>query len=150
MRHVLCGAVMCCAVCDVCWRREIVLHAPEMLEGMRRVQLCMLEAVEGELCLLEVPEVIRCVLEAVEGALCLLEVLEVLEMPEVMRCVLLCILEAVEGGLCSLEVPEVMRGYTLYAGGCGGWSLFVGGVGRTGGAGGDALCATLYSGGCGG
>jgi len=38
---------------------------------------------------LEVPEVIRCVLlcmmEAVEGSLCLLEVLEV---PEVMRCVL--------------------------------------------------------------
>ena len=62
MRHVLCGAVMCCAVRDVCWRREIVLHAPEMLEGMRRVQLCMLEVVEGELCLLEVPEVMRCLL----------------------------------------------------------------------------------------
>ena len=42
-----------------------------MLEGMRRV-LCTLEAVEGELYLLEVLEVIRCVLlrmlQAVEGA----------------------------------------------------------------------------------
>ena len=33
-----------------------------------------------------------CMLEAVEGALCLLEVLEVLEMLEVMRYVLLCLL----------------------------------------------------------
>ena len=32
----------------------------------------------------------------------------------------------------------------LYAGGRGGWTLFVGGVG---GAGGDALCAILYAGG---
>ena len=47
-----------------------------------------------------------CVLEAVEGALCLLEALEV---SEAMRCVLLCMLEAVEGGLCLLKVPEVMR-----------------------------------------
>ncbi len=37
------------------WR--FVLYASEMLEGMRRVLLRMLEAVEGELCLLEVPEV---------------------------------------------------------------------------------------------
>ncbi len=42
-------------------------------------------------------------LEAVEGELCLLEELEV------MRRMLLCILEAVEGGLCLLEVPEVIR-----------------------------------------
>ena len=33
---------------------EVVLYALEMLEGMRRVLLCMLEAVEGEFCLLEV------------------------------------------------------------------------------------------------
>ena len=46
-----------------------------------------------------------CILEAVEGGLCLLEVCyEVLEVPEVIRCVLLCMLEAVEGRLCSLEV----------------------------------------------
>ena len=56
-------------------------------------------AVEGELGLLEVPEVsesiccvILCMLEAVEGELCLLEVLKV---PELVRCVLLCMLEGV-------------------------------------------------------
>jgi len=69
--------------------------------------LCMLEAVEGRLCLLEVlevldvPEVIQCVplwmLEAVEAEGCLLEV------PELMRCTLLCMLEAVERRLCLLE-----------------------------------------------
>jgi hypothetical protein len=51
-------------------------------------------------------------LEAVEGEFCLLAVLKALEVPEVMRCVLLCILQAVEGGLCLLEVlevPAVMR-----------------------------------------
>ena len=47
--------------------------------------LCMLEAVEGGLCLLDVPEVMRCV------ALCMLDVLDV------MRRVLLCMLEAVKG-----------------------------------------------------
>ena len=52
---------------------EVVLYALEMLEGMRRVLLCVLEAVEGEL-----------------------RLLEVLEMSEVMRCVLLRMLEAVE------------------------------------------------------
>ena len=46
--------------------REVseVSEAPEALEVMRRVLLCMLEAAEGELCLLEVlevPEVMRCV-----------------------------------------------------------------------------------------
>ena len=40
----------------------VVLYALEMLEGMGRVLRCMLEAVEGELCLLEVPEVMRCLL----------------------------------------------------------------------------------------
>ena len=48
-----------------------------------------------------------------------------LEVAEVMRCVLRCMLEAMESG------------------------LFAGGVGRAGGGGGDALCATLYAGGCG-
>ena len=86
-----------------------------LLEVMRCMLLCTLEAVESELCLLEVLEVLkvpalsetkRCagllaggaegagndalyaalVLEATEG-LYLLEVLDVLEMPEVMRCV---------------------------------------------------------------
>ncbi len=54
-----------------------MLYAFEMLEGMRRVLLCVLEVVEGEFCLLEV-----------------------LEVTEVMRCVLLSMLEAGgEGGL---------------------------------------------------
>ena len=64
----------------------------EVAEVIRCVLLCMLEAVEGVLGLLEVldmPEVIRCVLlcmqEDMEGVLCLLEMLE---MREVMRCVL--------------------------------------------------------------
>ena len=128
---------------------------------MRRVLLCMLEAVGGGLCLLdvlEVVEVMRCVLlcipEAVEGGLCLLEVcgdaggaegagddalcttlyagrLYLPEVLEVMRRVLLCL-------------PEVMRCATLYGGGCGGCALFVGGCG------GDAPCAALYAGGSGG
>ena len=100
----------------------------DMLEGMRRV--------------------FRGTLEAVEGELCLLEVLEALEALEVMRCVLLCISEAVEGGLCSMEVPglpevlEVMRCVLLcIAGGCGGWALFAGGFR---GARGDAPYAALY------
>ena len=49
---------------------EVVLYALEILEGMRREPICMLEAVEGELCLLEV---LRCVLlrmlEAVESGI---------------------------------------------------------------------------------
>jgi len=54
---------------------------------------------------LEVPEVKRCVLlcmpEAVECGLCLLNVLGMLEVVEVMRRVLLRILGAAEGRLCS-------------------------------------------------
>jgi len=77
---------------------------------------------------LDVLEAMRCVLicmlEAVDGGLCLLEVMEVLDLPEVMCRVLLCMLKAVEGELCSLEVlksPEVMRCVLLsYAGGGGG------------------------------
>ena len=99
---------------------------------------------ERGLCLLDVldvPEVMRCVLlcmlEAVEGRLCLLEVLampDVLDAPDVTRGVLLCMFEAVEGGLCLLEVLEVMRYVlgTLYSGRCGGWALFAEGVGRAG------------------
>jgi len=53
-------------------RLEIVLYALEMLAGMRRV----LEAVEGELFLLEVMRcVLLCILNAVEGRLCVLEAL---------------------------------------------------------------------------
>ena len=54
----------------------------------------------------------------------MLEVFEVRELREVMRCVLLRTLEAVEGRLCLLE--------------------------GSGGAGGDALCATFHARGCGG
>ncbi len=55
-----------------------------MPEVMRCVLLCMLGAVEGTLCLMEVSEVS--------------EVLQVLQVSEVIRCVLLCTLEAVDGG----------------------------------------------------
>jgi len=62
VRHALVGAVMCCVLLvhqTVCLRLTVVLYALEMLEGMRRVLLCMLEAVGGELCLLEVLEAMR-------------------------------------------------------------------------------------------
>ena len=58
-----------------------------MSEVMRCVLLCMLEAMEGRLCLLEV-------LEALEMTRRVL-----LWMLEVMRCMRLRILDAVEGGL---------------------------------------------------
>ncbi len=98
---------------------EVALDALKMLEGMRRVLLCMLCATRL-LKALEVPElseVMRWVL------LCLLEVLEV------MYCVPLRMLEGVERGQRSLEVREAMGCATLYAGG----------VGGTGGAGGEEL-----------
>ena len=94
--------------------------------------LCMLEAVEGGLCLMEVldvmhrvllgspngsevPEAMRCLplcpLEVPEAMHCvLLCSLEVLEVPEVMRCVLLCMLEAVRSRKSrapSLSVPTI-------------------------------------------
>ena len=47
-----------------------------------------------------------CMLGAVDGELCLLEVLEA---PGVMRRVLLCMLEAAEGGFCLLEAMEAME-----------------------------------------
>ncbi len=59
----------------------------EVLEALRCAPLCILEAVEGGLCLLEVFEVLK-----------MFEMLEVLEMLEVIRCVLLCMLEAAERG----------------------------------------------------
>jgi len=82
---------------------SILAAVLKVVEVIRCVLLCMPEAVEGTLYLLEVPEAMRwlepihrvlhCMLEAVEGGICLPEV------PKVMRCVLLCVLEAVEGGL---------------------------------------------------
>ena len=78
---------------------EVVLHV-KVVNGVRCVLLCTLEAVEGRLCSRKVLEVLEvmdrvllCMLEAVEGELSLLEVLEV------MLCVLFCILEAVDGAL---------------------------------------------------
>ena len=89
-----------------------------------------------ELELLEVVLYVLNVPEAVEGVLCLLEV------PEVMRCVPLCMLEATEAVFCLLrfillEKPEVMRYTTLHTRGhrerivCAGWR---------------ALCASLHAG----
>ncbi len=83
-----------------------------MLEVIRCVLLCMLE---GRLCLLEVLEMMRRVLlwmlEAMAGEVCLLEVFEVLKVLDVlvvMRCILLCMLEAVEDGLSrDFEISSV-------------------------------------------
>jgi len=81
-------------------------------EVMRCVLLCMLEAVEGGLCLLEALEVVQ----MVEVIRCVL--LGVLDAPEVIRPVLLGMLEAVEMSSICWSVPEVMRCVlgTLYAG----------------------------------
>ena len=71
-----------------CMPFSILAAVLKVVEVIRCVLLCMLEAVEGRLCLLEVMRrVLLCMLEAAEGGLCLLEVLEMLEVPEVMRCV---------------------------------------------------------------
>ena len=103
----------------------------------------MLGVVEGGLCSLDAPEAMHCallcMLEAVEGGLYLLEVLEVLEMPEMMRCV----------QLCMLEVPEVMRCVIAVCWRLSRVVLFAGGVGGAGDAGDDAMCATMYGGGAG-
>src|SRR5216117_3240971 len=91
---------------------------------MRRVPFCVPEAVEGELCLLEVlevPEAIRCVLLCMPDTMGVgIYSLEMLGVPEVMHCALLCTLEAVEGGLFaggvggdatwSFCMPEVAEG----------------------------------------
>ena len=67
---------------------EVVLYAIEILEGMRRVLLCMPDDVEGGLCLLEVLEMLE-VPDAMRSVLLsMLVVLEVLEVPEAMSCVL--------------------------------------------------------------
>ena len=55
--------------------------------------------------------VLLCMLEAVEGGLCLLEVSDVLDSLDVMRCML----EVVEGELCSLEVTRRVLLHTLEA-----------------------------------
>ena len=87
-----------------------------------------------------------CIVEVVEGWLCLLVVSDLLE---VLRCVLFCILEAAEGGFYLLEVLEVLGGdvpcVAPYVGGRGGEALFARGSGGSVGAGGDAPCAALYS-----
>jgi len=66
---------------SVCWRLEVAIYALEMPEGMRRVLLRTPEAAEGELRSPEVLEMIcwmlLCMLEAVDGGLCLLEALVV-------------------------------------------------------------------------
>jgi len=69
-------------------------------------------------CMRSVP---LCMLEAVKGGLCPLDVLEV------MRRVLLCMMEAVEGELFSGGGGGDALRAGLYTGGCGRWALFVGG-----------------------
>ena len=66
-------------------------------------------------CMLDLPEVMRCVLlcmlEAVEGRLCIREAVEVSEMLEVLgviRCAEFCMLEAEEDRFCLLEVLELV------------------------------------------
>ena len=44
-----------------------LLEAMEVPEVMRCVLICILEAVEGEVCLLEVLEVMRCVLPCIDS-----------------------------------------------------------------------------------
>ncbi|SRR6266480_7829357 len=111
------------------------------LEVIRSVRLCILEAVEGEIYLLEVLGVMRCVLpcmpEAMEGGLYLLEALEA------MRCVLLCILGAMEGGLYLLEGVGG-------AGGCEGEFCMLEVLEVLEELGGDAPRAGPYAGDCGG
>src|SRR6266480_248040 len=101
----------------------------------------MLEAVEGELCLLEVSEAIRCML------FCMLEVMEMMRW-HCSVCWRLGRVSSVAGGaggdtlLATLYAGGDGGDATcaaLYAGGCGGWALFAGG------AGGDTLRA-LYAG----
>ncbi len=77
---------MVCDVCYGCWGssggrggRTLVYEFGVCWRVRAHALLCMLESVEGELSLLEVPEVMRCVLR------CLLEVFK---MPEVMHCML--------------------------------------------------------------
>ena len=69
---------MCYSVCEGCGGKVLFAGGLGGAGSDALCALCMLEIVEGGLCLLEVLGVMRCVL------LCMLEV------PETMRCVLLC------------------------------------------------------------
>ncbi len=99
------GDAMCAEVVEVVLYVFEVLNAcavPKVLEVVPEVVPVVVPVVVPEVVpkVLEVPEAMRCVLicslEAVEGWLCLLEMPKV---AEVMRCVPLYMLEAVEGGL---------------------------------------------------
>ncbi len=95
--------------CSVYWRLWSFRNLLEMLEVLDVPEVvCRLYA--GGCGMREVLEVMRCVLlcmlEAVDGELCLQEALEA---AEVVCCVLVCMLEAVECGICLLEVLEVIR-----------------------------------------
>src|SRR5947207_3059098 len=107
---------------------------------------------------LEAPEEMRCVLlcmvEAVEGALYLLDALEMLDVLDVMRRVLLCMPEAAGLPLFSGGAGFLVLFAIPFVRGVGGVGvdgkraiLFAGGIG---GAGGDAMRATLYGEGYGG
>ena len=86
---------------------------------MRCVLFYMLKSAEGDLCLLDVlnmldvldvPEVMRSVLlrtlEVVRSMLlCVLEVFDAMDVSEVIRCVLLCMLEVFD----AMDVSEVIR-----------------------------------------
>ena len=78
--------------------RCVLLCMPEVPEVMRRVLLCMLDAMR---CML------LCILKGVEGGLYLLEMLE---MPEAMHCATLFAGGVAGDVLCA----------ALYTGGCGG------------------------------
>ena len=100
---------------------EVVLDMKEVLNGVR----CVLWVLAVMLCMLF--RVLLCILEAVEGWLRLVEESEV---PEVMRCALLRMLEAVEGVRCVLEDVGGAEGAggdalcgTLYTGRCRGSSV---------------------------
>lgn len=57
-RTGMCGSMLCanCSweVRDICWGWKFVPYALENLESILGVLICMLEAVEGNLCSLEV------------------------------------------------------------------------------------------------
>lgn len=59
---------------------------------------------EGELCFLEVPKVMRCMPKALEGVSYVLKPLEMIH----------CVLELLEVAFCGLEVVDIL----LFAGGC--------------------------------
>ena len=88
----------CMLFCLLEAMRRVLEVMRRALEVMRRVLEVMRRVLEDEV----MRRVLVCMLEAVEGELCLLEVLEV----NAMRCALLCRLEAREGGLC---LPAVIR-----------------------------------------